>query len=208
MFSAYLSLSMSFTMAFGSYLSEIVISRGWLSRTNTRKTFAAVGKQIVCESPSMSPLFHNQLLLHLSGMYGMMICIVLVPWLGIHASNILIVLVIGSFLNGFQSGGAVIVPAEMSQHFGTTIYACINMLATSSGIIAPLVIGLMLDGIPEGADLKQRWNLVFYMTAAVLFSGTTLFMIFGSSERQDFDKMETPSKKSTSGQVASKSQKW
>lgn len=43
MFNSFLFLATSVTMAFGPYLSEIVISKRWLSRTNTRKVFTGTG---------------------------------------------------------------------------------------------------------------------------------------------------------------------
>lgn len=114
----------------------------------------------------------------------------LVPLIGCSAILSVIVLIVGMLLYGLVMGGDVIVPVEVSRNFATTIYSCINMLANTSGIVAPLVIGMILEGATDGVDLKHRWDTVFYMAAGVVSFGTTAFMIFGSSERQTFDRIE------------------
>lgn len=96
-------------------------------------------------------------------------------------------LVFGMLLYGNVMGGDVIVPAEVSHNFATTIFACINMWANFAGVVAPLLIGFVLEGATDGMDLKQKWDNVFFMAAAVVFTGTSTFLLFGSSERQDFD---------------------
>lgn len=124
-----------------------------------------------------------------SAQYGLTACLLLLPLIGCNASISICVLIIGMLLYGFVMGGDVIVPAEVSMHFATTIYSCINMLANMPGIIAPLVIGMILEGAEDGIDLKHRWDSVFYMTAAIVSFGTTAFILFGSSERQHFDRI-------------------
>ena len=116
--------------------------------------------------------------------YGLTACFLLLPLMGCSASHSVILLVVGMFLYGLVMGGDVIVPAELSSNFATTIYSCINMLANVPGIVAPLVIGIMLEGAVDGTDLKRRWDQVFYLAAGVVSFGTTAFMIFGSSKRQ------------------------
>ena len=78
------------------------------------------------------------------------------------------------------------VPAEMSNHFPATIYSIINTLANFAGMTAPLIIGVIL-GEATGAELKYRWDDVFYMVAIVVAVCTTSFMFFGSAEIQSFD---------------------
>lgn len=154
-------------MALGPYLSEVVISKGWLTRSNTRKVFSGTAQ------------------------YGLMTCLFLVPFVGCNAGNTISLLVLGMFLYGLVTGGDVIVPAEVSTHFPATIYASINMFSNFAGVISPMIVGMILEGAVDGADLKFRWNCVFFMAAAIVSIGTTIFMFFGSSERQDFDRLLT-----------------
>ena len=135
--------------------------------------------------------------------YGLTLCFLLVPRTGCEGSGITLLLVIGMLAYGLVMGGDVIVPVEVSRHFATTIYAGINMFANLSGVIAPLVIGCLLESGSEnddglggsgasGAAAKAAWDSVFYMAAGVVSFGTTIFLLFGSSERQPFDRLHDP----------------
>lgn len=157
-------------MAFGPYFSEVVIYKGWLSRTTTRKVFSGTAQ------------------------YGLVICLLLVPFVGCNAAYTVALLVVGMFLYGFVTGGDVIIPAEVSTHFPATIYSSINMFANLAGVISPMIVGMILEGAAQNEDgtndLKSRWDWVFFMAAAIVSIGTTIFVCFGSSERQDFDRIE------------------
>jgi MFS family permease len=157
-------------MALGPYLSEIVIHHEWLSRTTTRKVFTGTAQ------------------------YGLVICLILVPFVGCNAGHTVALLVLGMFLYGFVTGGDVIIPAEVSTHFPATIYAAINMFSNFAGVISPMIVGMILEAAVENEDgtndLKSRWDYVFFMAAAVVSVGTTIFILFGSSERQDFDRID------------------
>lgn len=120
--------------------------------------------------------------------YSLTLCFLLLPAIGCSASHSIALLVIGMLMYGLVMGGDVIIPAEVSPTFATTIFSCINMFANSAGVVAPLVIGLLLEGAEDGIHLKHKWDSVFYMAAAVVSFGTTVFLLFGTSDRQDFDR--------------------
>jgi MFS family permease len=161
---SYLFIGAAVMAVVGPYCSEIVITRKWLSPTNTRKLFAAIAN------------------------LPMMIGFILVPFTECNASLATGVLIVGNLFHGFSIAGEVIVPSEMSHHFSSTIYSGINMLTSIPGFLAPLIIGLMLEGTSDASDLKQRWDLVFFLTAGVTAFGTILFVLFGSAQRQKFDE--------------------
>lgn len=167
---SFLFLATATTMAVSPCLSEIVISRGWLSRSTTRKVFSGTAQ------------------------YGLMMCLLSVPFMGCSVNNTVALLVLGMFLYGLITGGDVIIPAEVSTNFPATIYASINMFSNFAGVLSPLLVGAILEGAETGVDLKTHWNWVFYMTAGVVAFGTTTFVLFGSSERQDFDYPEEDEK--------------
>ena len=135
--------------------------------------------------------------------YGLTACFLLLPQIGCSAGYTTSVLVIGMFLYGLVMGGDVIVPAEISRNFATTIYASINMFANFAGVVAPLVIGLVLEGASDGIDLKRRWDSVFYMAAGIVSLGTSVFVLLGTSDRQDFDRLQI---RLPSGSTCSRSQ--
>jgi ACS family sodium-dependent inorganic phosphate cotransporter-like MFS transporter 5 len=163
---SFIFLSIAALQVAGPYVSEIVIARRWLSKTGTRKAFAALS------------------------LYGLTAAFIAVPFTGCNATYALVALIAGTFVYGTSQAGDVIVPAEISYNFSATIYAIINMLANIPGFVAPIVIGSMLEGADDGTDIKHRWDRVFFMTAGIVAFGATMFMIFGSAERQEFDKIE------------------
>lgn len=96
-------------------------------------------------------------------------------------------LILGIFCYGITIGGDLITPAEMSKKYPATIYSIVNMVAQSAGMIAPLIIGVILHQAKDGTELKTQWNYAFYMAAVIVTICATIFMIFGSSEIQEFD---------------------
>lgn len=122
--------------------------------------------------------------------FSLTLCFLLMPVMGCSASHTILLLVTGMLMYGLVMGGDVIVPAEVSPMFATTIFSCINMFANCAGLVAPLVIGLMLEGAEDGIHLKHKWDSVFYMAAGVVSFGTFAFLLFGTSERQDFDRID------------------
>lgn len=168
-------------MALGPFVSEVLISNNIFTRTTVRKIFSSIA------------------------LYTLALCLLIVPMIGCNTNLIILTLVIGMFAYGFVTGGDVIVPAEISINYPSTIYSSLNSFSSLSGSLAPLIVGLILDSstidpsISATSDplsissvtgqiaLKQSWDLVFYLTASIVSIGTTIFIIYGSSERQSFD---------------------
>jgi ACS family sodium-dependent inorganic phosphate cotransporter-like MFS transporter 5 len=146
-------------------LSEYIISRNYLSRTNTRKLFAA----LAC--------------------VGCATCSAIIPTLGCNQEGVIVTLIVGSFLQAFDGAGNIPNPGELSKHFSTTVFALVNMLNTSAGFTNPYLIGFILEaGKGKGDDPLKTWSIVFYLSAGVTFMGAVIFVLFGSGERQSFDK--------------------
>ena len=144
-----------------TYASEVVISRGWLSRTNARKAFTGIG------------------------LYGTCVCLCMVPFTNCNKVAAMTFLIIGITFYAMVTGGDIICPAEMSRKYSTTIFAMACTCGSLAGMIAPLVIGLILSTATSGSDLKHKWDIVFYLVAAVTAIMTTIFVIFGSAEIQN-----------------------
>lgn len=182
---SFLFVAVSISMALGPYISEILISRNTFTRTTVRKIFSSIA------------------------LFTLTICLLIVPVIGCNTELVIVTLVIGMFAYGFVTGGDVIVPAEISVNYPSTIYSGLNSFASLSGSLAPLIAGLILDSsstktsssstitttitssdslnISSQIALKQSWDLIFYLTALIVSLGTTIFIIYGSSERQSFD---------------------
>lgn len=160
-------------------MSEILISKHIFTRTTVRKIFSSIA------------------------LYTLAICLLIVPMIDCNTNVIIATLVVGMFAYGFVTGGDVIVPAEISIHYPSTIYSSLNSFSSLSGSLAPLIVGFILETSITDADIlesialqvpissqlamKQSWDTVFYLTASVVALGTTIFIVYGSSERQAFD---------------------
>ena len=141
-------------------LSDVIINRGILSRTRTRKMFA---------------LF--------SGLSAatLMMCI---PAAGCSTSTLHVILLLQAFGGGFGAGCDAALPSEMTTNFPAVTYAIVNTIALSAGFLTPLYAGLILDKI---ANQWTAWCVVFWSSGVFMICCTLLFQIFGSAERQPFD---------------------
>lgn len=155
-------VSMAPLLAFG-YVSEMMMDKGWLTRTNCRKTILS----IAC--------------------LGSALCFALVPVAECNVALVTNLLLIGNVFLSLDSDGTI--EGEVSKDFATTVFALVNMCNTSAGFIVPYVIGLILQAGPGSAhgDLLEVWSIVFYQAAGMAVLGAIIFVAFGSAERQPWD---------------------
>jgi hypothetical protein len=132
---SYLFLSFMILLVVGPYLSEIMITKNLLSRTNTRKLFTSLAN------------------------IGMIAGFVLFPFAECDATLVNAVLIISNAFHGLAFAGDVIVPSEMSLHYSSTIYAGINMMTSIPGFLAPLIIGSMLEGADKLVRLVRQASI-------------------------------------------------
>ena len=97
------------------------------------------------------------------------------------------ILFAGMFSYGFVAGGDMVTPAELTKKYPATIFAYVNMICMMSGFIAPFLVGVLLEGVTTGEELRHQWDIVFYMASAVLIAGAAVFATFGSGDVQKFD---------------------
>lgn len=109
----------------------------------------------------------------------------MVPFGGCSQAVVMSLLVAAMLFFGLISGGDVPLPAEMSEHFPATLFSLINTASASSGFVAPVLVGWILE---SGDDIGYLWNVVFMVTAAITMMGAVVFMVFGSAERQSWDR--------------------
>ena len=155
-------VSMPPLLAFG-YVTEMMMDKGWLTRTNCRKSVIC----IAC--------------------LGSALCFALVPLAGCKVALVTNLLLIGNVFLSLDSDGTI--EGEISKDFATTVFALVNMCNTSAGFIVPYVVGLILQsglGSAHG-DLLEVWSIVFYQAAGMAVLGAIIFLLFGSAERQPWD---------------------
>lgn len=147
------------------YLSEAIIQKQWIGRTNCRKLFLGLAA------------------------FGQAASLLTIPSLGCNIPITVLVLVIGRFCEGFNAGGLVPVPSEMSRNFPATVFGILTTFSTSCGLIAPYLVGLVLESNLSD-DLLQLWSYVFYTAASLSVMSALIFIVFGSAERQSWDMMD------------------
>ncbi|RWS20013.1 putative sialin-like protein [Leptotrombidium deliense] len=95
------------------------------------------------------------------------------------------------FLYGCIGGGELPIGPEFAPKYSATVFGFANFFASVTGILAPLLVGLLLDEnvnitfcLTEQIEIhdKERWNIVFNTCAALATFGLLFFSIFATSE--------------------------
>jgi len=73
-------------------------------------------------------------------------------------------------------------PLDLSVTHAATLLGIANTTATVTGIVNPQVMG----ALTLNRSTRAQWQKVFYITAAVEWFGTIVYLLFGSGEPQDW----------------------
>ncbi|VBB33275.1 unnamed protein product, partial [Acanthocheilonema viteae] len=92
---------------------------------------------------------------------------------------VIIFLTLGIGLSGVQYAGFVVNYLDIAPTFAGPILGIGNTISCIAGIIGPLMVGQLT---PTGS--KEEWQLVFWITGAVLLTGTVIFCLFAKGEVQ------------------------
>ena len=150
---------------FAGLVSEMIIQRGWCSRTTSRKIFAG------CSN------------------LGAAVGLVAIPFVGCNFEAVFGVLVLSNFFIGLDSGGCSPVPSEMTRNFPATLFAIINSVNCSWGFLVPNIAGAILDS--DWSDsLIVKWSYCFYLAAAACGVGSLTFLTLGDATYQKWDMVD------------------
>ena len=119
-------------------------------------------------------------------MFGPAICLGLIPAMGDNSTPVICLLVGAMLLYGFFTAGEWTIVSEYAPNFAGTVFGFANILAFASGVVAPYVVGVMLDA--DSANSRQQWNTIFYITVGIYVFGGITFLIFGTDQQQDWDR--------------------
>jgi len=75
---------------------------------------------------------------------------------------------------------------DLSATHAATLLGITNTTATVAGIVTPQVMG----ALTFNRSTRAQWQKVFYITAAVEWFGTIVYLLFGSGEPQDWQDEE------------------
>ncbi|CAH2981081.1 unnamed protein product [Chilo suppressalis] len=137
-----------------------------------------------CHNKQLFSLSTSRKISNSIGFYGAaaaLIGIVYAPSHSLTASVALLAIAVG--VNAGHITGLVLVHIDMAPNFAGSLMGVTNGLANIVSIVAPLVAAIILK---DESDPKF-WKVVFFLAAAVYVLTNTIFIIFGTSERQPWN---------------------
>lgn len=144
-----------------SPISDFLINQHYLSRVTSRKLFNSIGLWIpMCALLGLAFVPSGQTDLAIG---------LLTAAVGINAATYL----------GFQVNHIDLAPNHAGTMMGIT-----NCAANIMSIIAPLIVGLVLDNDKD----PVQWRTVFYIAAGIYFFGNLTFVLFGKADIQPWNE--------------------
>ncbi|XP_060803574.1 putative inorganic phosphate cotransporter [Amyelois transitella] len=144
-----------------SIVAEKMINSGWCSKTFARKLFSSIA------------------------MFGMAAGLISLSFMGPENRTLAVATLITTLtVSGAAMAGHTINQLDISPNFAGVMMGFTNFIANIGSLAVPIITGLILgkDSIDTG-----RWQIVFLLHAGLNIATNIVFMIFGSSERQDWD---------------------
>ncbi|XP_041979298.1 uncharacterized protein LOC121733191 [Aricia agestis] len=153
---------MWFTNFFFSWFTDRLIVKKTLSVTNARKLANSLG----CIPAAV----------------GLVV-------LGYAPKNIYIVESILVVVCGFKVASHVgfhLSHIDISNNYSGTMMSISNFVSNSVGSLAPIVAGFVLTDVTSA----YHWRRVFFISAAIYFVTNAVYVLLGTSERAEWDKIE------------------
>lgn len=120
---------------------------------------------------------------------GSAIFICLIPSAGCSQLLFLLYMVGCQIAYGFEAGGELPLPSDLSNEYSATLFAIANMFGMATAFVGPYLTGIILDMDPS--KLKQQWAYIIYFTGAFNVLGGIIFTIFGTAEPQNFGQHDS-----------------
>ncbi|XP_068633115.1 putative inorganic phosphate cotransporter [Battus philenor] len=144
-------------------MTDLIIRRGWLSTSNTRRLFNTIG------------------------LWGPAIALIGLTYIPEgSASAAVVMLTVSVGLNAGQYAGYLLVIIDLAPNFSGSMMGISNFFANIISIIAPLVCGFIVYDETDAAE----WRKIFILAAGVYFVTNMFFLIFMTSTRQSWNEAE------------------
>lgn len=117
--------------------------------------------------------------------FGSAVCLAIVPYLSADVNIFLLLMVFSMLFIGLQSGGIIALPTDLTTEFSATVFTILYLPAITNGFVCPWIIGWILD--LNRAHAQHQWLIIWLLTAALQMAGGLAFVIWGSSQKQNWD---------------------
>lgn len=156
---------MFMTILGSAKISEAMIVKGWISRTNCRRTFSLISGTATAVS------------------------FMLIPTLRCNTVGVKVFFYFCAFGVGCGMASDVSIPPEMSSNFSAILFSLCNMCHVIPGFVSPMFAGFVLGQVD---DEWVAWNIIFYTIGCFLIFANIIFVIFIRAKKQDFDDVKEP----------------
>ncbi|XP_029848749.2 sialin isoform X1 [Ixodes scapularis] len=163
LFNAGFYLSQGVMELVSSYSADRIIERRLLGVTSTRKVFQSIS------------------------LLGQAVIFVCLASAGCNTVLACILLFVACSLAGAHSGCDSVLPIDLAPEFAGSVMGLVNTVASTAGIFAPMLVGYLT----ENNESLERWDTVFYVSAAINLFGGVVFLIFGTAKVQPWAHPQT-----------------
>lgn len=112
--------------------------------------------------------------------------LVLAGYSGCNSSLTIALLCLAVGVNGCHYAGFMCVHIDMAHNYAGTLLGITNCAANIMGFVAPTVTGYIVAGHSD----VPHWRMVFFIAAMVYCVGNTIFLVFGTSSEQKWNRRQ------------------
>lgn len=176
----YLEMAMQISLKNSALLSALPYFGMWVG---------SIASSIICEK------IYNRGLLSIGacrkifnslGLFGTGAGLIVLAFMGPEHKNIAIATVVALLtMCGCTSAGFMVNHLDLSPHFAGVMLSITNFAGSIGSILTPVGTSLILRN--DSSDISS-WRIVFLATSAICVSANIIYLIFGSGERQPWDR--------------------
>lgn len=144
-------------------MTDLLIKRGWLSITNTRKLFNTIGLW----GPALALIG-----LSYTPEGNMVLAVVM--------------LTISVGINAGQYTGYLLISIDLAPNFSSSLMGISNCIANIISIIAPMICGVIIQDETD----PYEWRKVFFLASGIYFFTNLFFILFTTSNKQSWNDPE------------------
>ncbi|XP_045498216.1 putative inorganic phosphate cotransporter [Colias croceus] len=148
-------------------MTDVIIRRGWLNVTNTRKLFNSIG------------------------LWGPAIALIGLSYMP--EGNMLVAVIMLTITVGVNAGhytGYTLVLIDMAPNFSASLMGISNCFANIVSLISPLIWGVIIEDETDPAE----WRKCFFLSSGIYFLTNLCFVLFATSVTQSWNEPENNEK--------------